>query len=85
MPSDFQKILMDLQKDLNAITISALAANNALSRMLQTCDDADPEFSPYAHAQHTQGWAKALNSLTDSLENFGKDGNRLREYIDGKR
>lgn len=85
MPSEFQKILVDLQKDLNAITISALAANNALSRMLKTGDEADTDFSPYGHAQHANSWATALSSLTDSLENFGKNGLRLQEYIDGQR
>ena len=76
---------MDLQKDLNAITISALAANNYLSRMLETYEDSTTEFSPFDRARHTNNWAKALNSLTDSLESFGKNGIRLQEYIDGQR
>lgn len=85
MPSDFQKILLDMQKDLNAITICALAANNALASMLSTYEDSTEEFSPFDRARSADNWAKALSSLTDSLDSFGKNGLKLQEYIDGQR
>lgn len=85
MPSEFQKILMAMQSDLNAITISAVASNLALSRMLSMYEDNMQEFSPAKHKQCADDWSKTLNALTSAIEAFGADGLRLQEYIDGKK
>lgn len=65
------------------MTISALAANNALTGMLDVYSGAE-EFSPNKHSMNVTKWTKAINALTDSLEEFGKDSTKLVRYLDGK-
>jgi hypothetical protein len=65
------------------MTISALAANNALTGMLDIYSG-EEEFSHKKHSMHVDKWSKAINALTDSLEEFGKDSTKLVRYLDGK-
>lgn len=84
MQSGLQKILMDLQQDLNKITISAVGANHAVSSMLSMYDSVD-EFSHHEYRKIVDAWVVSLDALANALGSFGKNGDKLREYIDGKR
>lgn len=83
MPSEFQKILMSMQSDLNALTLSSVAANQALYKMLSLYGD--EEYSVDKNRQCTKNWSIALDTLANALDAFMKDACKLEEYINGQR
>lgn len=83
MPSEFQMILMSLQGDLNNLTLSSLAANQAITGILGLYSD-DEEFSLEKNKRCVSKWAVALNGLDHALNSFLTNVNRLEDYLDGK-
>ena len=83
MPSEFQLILMSLQGDLNNIMLSSLAANHALSNILGLYSD-DTEYSLDKNKMYISRWTIAMDSLTNALEAFNRDSNKLEEYLNDK-
>ena len=82
MPSEFMEILMDLQRDLNNVTISAVASNKALSALIETYNS--DTYTPEKNKRNIAAWTKAINCLNDTLTTFCSDAERLEAYISGK-
>lgn len=83
MPSDFMEILLDMQSDLNILTLSTAASNHALSALLDLYNDGT--YTPEKNKQRVQSWQKALECMSKAVEEFVKDSARLEAYISGQR
>lgn len=83
MPSEFQKIMMSLQGDLNNLTLCSLAANQAISGMLGLYSDED-EYSEEHNKQYVHKWSIALGGMGDAITSFLSNVSRLEDYISGK-
>lgn len=84
MLSEFQRILIALQSDLNGIMLSSVAANQALSGMIGLYSDTE-EYSHEVASKYVSKWTIALHSLSDALEAFQNDAGRLEEYLNAER
>ena len=83
MPSDFIEILLDIQKDLNQMTISTVASNRALSKILEMYNDGT--YTPDKNKQRTEAWSSSLGRLSEAMVSFINDAARLEAYINGQR
>lgn len=83
MPSDFMKILLAIQSDLNAMTLHTISSNRALSALLESYNAG--VYSPETNTLRAKAWSDALSCLSDATESFVNDAARLEAYINGQR
>ena len=80
MLSNLLVILQDIQKDLNVMTMRTIAANNAVSEMINSVCGvyaADPSTS-------AKNWASAFGVLASAQEAFIDDCARLEKLLNDK-
>lgn len=80
--SSMKQMLINLQRDLNGVTLCSIQANSSIMDMLSLySDDVTPaEEIPLYVAQ----LAGALNGLCDAFEKFMNDADELSRYLDAK-
>lgn len=77
-----EQLLINLQRDLNGITICSIQANGSLADMLSLyCDYVTPATELPLYVTQMAG---ALSSLCDAFEKFMKDVDELSRYLDDK-
>ena len=81
-PSPIVPLLMELQKDLNNLTIVCLGANHSITDLIELYDD--NFHSSHEVSQRVARWANALDAMADVLDKFEKDGRKLREYLNAQ-
>lgn len=81
-PPNIMSLLMQLQADLNDLTVSCIEANGSVTDILglyngrvHSCSVIKPMVAR---------WTNALNAMSDSLEKFQTDANKLGEYLDAQ-
>ena len=77
------QLLVQLQTDLNALTVSCIEANSRVTDIIALYGD---EVSPITvlHDRCAK-WGVSLDALSDALEKFQDDSDRLVRYFDAQR
>lgn len=81
-PSNMMNLLMRLQMDLNKLTIDCVEANSSLTDILGFYDGG--VHNRYEIKPAVVRWTNALSAMSDSLEKFQADANKLGEYLDAQ-
>lgn len=82
-PSNIMRLLMQLQEDLNRLTLSCVEANSSITDILELYSGQVQRRS--AIAPRVKRWTNALNAMSDSLDKFQSDAAKLEEYLDAQR
>ena len=80
--SNMTQMLINLQRDLNSVTICSIQANGSITDMLSLYGDhiTPAEDIPLYVAR----LAGALSGLCDAFEKFMNDADELSRYLDAK-
>jgi len=81
-PSHMVQLLMQLQIDMNKLTIDCVEVNSRLTDLLGFYDGRfhmQSEIKPVVAK-----WTSALSAMSDSLEKFQADATKLGEYVDAQ-
>lgn len=81
-PSNMMKLLMQLQADLNVLTLDCIEANSSVTGIMGLYDGAAHRRSEIAPL--VARWSKALDAMSESLEKFQTDAARLGDYLDAQ-
>lgn len=81
-PSKMFLMLTKLQSDLNCLTVRTIDANSSITDILSLyCD----EQAPFTDVHElTSKFGNAIDKMTDALEVFQEDVDKLTRYLDAK-
>jgi hypothetical protein len=80
--STMLQLLMQLQADLNRLTIDCVEANSTLTDLLELYNGKVHRRS--AISPKVSRWTEALNAMSDSLDKFQSDAAKLEEYLNAQ-
>jgi hypothetical protein len=83
MPQSIMKLLIQLQEDLNNLTISCIEANGCVTDILSLYNGNQPRRATIS--RKVSNWSASLGAMSDALEKFQNDADMLGEYLDAQR
>lgn len=78
-PSTILHLLIQLQTDLNSLTINCVDVNSSVTDLIGLYNGEAQRRSSIA--AKVRRWTEALNAMSDSLEKFQSDASKLEEYL----
>lgn len=80
--SDMMMLLMQLQMDLNSLTLSCIETNSCVTSLLELYSDKVQSYTTI-HDRCVR-WSRAIGMMSDALEKFQADANKLGDYLDAQ-
>lgn len=81
-PSTLLTMLIRLQNDLNALTMCCIESNSRITDMIALYDSKVASYDVIS--DRCAKWGASLNALSNALERFQTDANKLGEYFDAQ-
>lgn len=75
-------MLLELQKDLNNITVCAISANSSITDVLSLYSDGTQHYT--CIPLYASRMSSSLQKLLDAFEKFMNDADELSRYLDAK-